>query len=157
MFKRIAVSSLIVLAFMTMTLFAGDAGAQQGKSAVTSKAQAGRAAGAEDPNIKSRERPTNKADADTAFPAPPKKGGPRTRGVLCGVHVDNRTPYYIDVFVDGEFADTVTPWGDVYSYAYAGITNLYARADFEDGSYKWWGPSDVNCRRDTVFTWTLTR
>ncbi|MGC9973181.1 MAG: hypothetical protein ABSE56_21605 [Bryobacteraceae bacterium] len=105
--------------------------------------------GARDPNIKS-ENTVNKVNPD--IPAPPSKGG-TARAEYCQVHVDNRTNLIIKVFVDGTYRGLMGPWGDLYTYTLAGGTGLYARADYEDGTYSSWGPRVISCYGTE--TWTL--
>jgi hypothetical protein len=96
-----------------------------------------------DPNIKSDKQtndPTDKTEA------PEAKGGPRSRGGSgCRVQLDNRTRYIIKVYVDGYYRGTMSPYGDSYVYVAPGETKVYARADFDDGSYSYWGPKYYDC------------
>lgn len=70
------------------------------------------------------------------------------------MHVDNRTNLIIKVFVDGTYRGLVGPWGDLYTYTLVGGTGLYARADFDDGTYSSWGPRVISCYGTE--SWTLT-
>src|SRR5262245_18477808 len=83
--------------------------AQQSGNKASDKATKGR--GGADPNIKT-ESGKNVAAQEPA--APPKKGGAQGRGVFdCWVTYDNYTPWYIDVFADGNYRGTVAPFGDI--------------------------------------------
>lgn len=107
---------------------------------------------ATDPNVKSDSLPSNHAGATAV--APPSKGGPKTRGAMSGVlHVDNRTPWIIRIYVDGDYVGNVGRYGDSYGYYGCSDRTLYARAYFDDGSVISWGPT----RRDICddFTWRL--
>jgi hypothetical protein len=107
---------------------------------------------ANDPNVKSDSLPANHVGADVT--APPSKGGPKTRGAMSGVlHVDNRTPWVIRIYVDGSYVGNVGRFGDSYGYYGCSVRSLYARAYFDDGSVTTWGPA----RRDLCddFTWEL--
>jgi hypothetical protein len=107
---------------------------------------------ATDPNVKQDSLPGNKPGATVA--APPSKGGPKTRGAMTGVlHVDNRTPWIIRIYVDGDYVGNVGRYGDSYGYYGCSVRTLYARALFDDGSVTTWGPA----RRDLCdnFTWEL--
>ena len=96
-----------------------------------------------DSNIKS-DKQTNDPNSETA--APEKKGGAKTRGgVLCEVRFDNRTKWFMKLYVDGVYRGTLSPYGDAVVYTLPGETRVYARADFEDGSYLYWGPKDYEC------------
>jgi hypothetical protein len=63
--------------------------------------------------------------------------------------VDNRTNWYIDVYVDRQYRGQVGPWGDIYLYNACGATSLYAEAP---GTDYYWGPQSGDfCST----TWTL--
>ena len=111
-----------------------------------------RGAGA-DQNVKN-DSVTNSATAKLA--APPAKGGARTRGAAARIeqlHVDNRTAWYIRIYVDGDYVGLVSPYGDAYGYYSCGVHSLYARAVFDDGSVRTWGPVDADLCGG--FTWRL--
>lgn len=96
-----------------------------------------------DANIKS-DKQTN--DPSAKSEAPSKKGGAATRGGgNCEVRLDNRTNLLIKIYVDGIYRGTLSPYGDGVVYVGVGSTSVYARADFEDGSYLYWGPSTYSC------------
>ncbi len=118
---------------------------------VEAKAQKARGGGA-DENIK-QESVTN--DPAVKTPPPANKGGEATRGQLCGVWLDNYTPWYIKFYVDGIYWGTSAPWGEVSGLAFAGATRVYARADFLDGSAFTWGPQVFYCERDEVYRWKV--
>jgi hypothetical protein len=115
------------------------------------------ARGGADTNVKLDKRVNNLAK--DARQAPPDKGGEKPRGAqgICRVHFDNRTPWWIHVFVDGNYEGLLPPWGDVQTYAVAGPTLLYGRADFDDGSRKTWGAVTVSCPAGGTFSWRLFR
>jgi|ERR1700686_3275498 len=95
-----------------------------------------------DPNIKSGEEAN---DPNAATSAPENKGGAKTRGDLCEVRFDNRTPWIIKLYVDGNYKGALLPYGDAVAYAWPGGTRVYARADFTDGTYSYWGPQNYDC------------
>jgi hypothetical protein len=103
---------------------------------VQDKAQTGRGQGT-DENIKSD---SYKNDPNDATPAPPSKGGEKTRGAYCAIVFDNYTPWYIKCYVDGSFRGVVGPYSDLSLSFICGETRVYARADFEGGGYRYWGP-----------------
>lgn len=123
--------------------------AQQAGAGSETKSAKGRGTGP-DENIKMG-RAANKADANV--PAPASKGGDKTRGSGSIVHVDNHTNWYIDVYMDGSYCSTVSPWGDSYCYVGSGSTRFYGKADFTDGSSLTWGPLVQSV--DGTFTWKL--
>lgn len=97
-----------------------------------------------DKNIKQGE----KANSPNAKVDPPaaKGGTSRGKGDGCRVEFDNSTSWFIKVYVDGAYRGTMAPWDDSYVYVYPGDTRVYARADFTDGSYRYWGPREYDCR-----------
>src|SRR5580700_4493793 len=97
-------------------VFAQDKQAESGgkaegkKEAVTDKAKSGPQG--TDSNIKND---SDKNDPKAQIAAPPNKGG-KSRGAgpyPCGVHVDNRTPWLIRIYVDGAYRGAVGSYGDV--------------------------------------------
>ena len=105
-----------------------------------------------DPNIKSNSMVNN---AKKTVAAPVDKGGPKTRGVTCRLHIDNRTPWIIQIYADGDFLGTVSKYGDSWGTEPGQTTTLYARADFTDGTSFTWGPKVVNLGDWGTYTWRL--
>ena len=103
-----------------------------------------------DPHIKQKEAKNN---AKKKVEAPTAKGGTQ-RGADHLLHVDNRTPWKIVIYIDGENVGSVSEWGDSYG-SYSGTHSVYGVAYFEDGSKLTFGPKVVNFD-DGDFTWTLT-
>jgi hypothetical protein len=129
------------------------ASGQQPSNSATSKAQKSRGApGSKDEHIKHAQQPN---DPNAPAVAPPDKGGPKTRGIACRIHIDNRTPWYVDVYTDGDYRGQVSPWGDSYGWVGCGNTNLYGVATFSDGSNLTWGPTVRSV--DGTLTWSLTQ
>ena len=111
--------------------------------------------GAADPNIK---QDSEKNDPNAKSAPPPEKGGPKTRGAgpyRCGIHVDNRTPYFVRTYVDGDYVGTVNRYGDIAGITGNGPTSLYAVAVFDDGSTSTWGPHIFNCAPGDTYSWRL--
>ncbi|HUI42229.1 MAG TPA: hypothetical protein VL523_09685 [Terriglobia bacterium] len=128
------------------------ASAKANSKVVTTKA-ASRSGGA-DPNVKSD---SDKNNPNLKAPVPANKGG-KTRGagpLPCGVHVDNRTPWFVRIYVDGDYRGTVNQYGDLVGITGNGPTNVYAVAVFDDGSQKYWGPHVFNCVAGDSYTWRL--
>jgi hypothetical protein len=121
---------------------------------IESKSELVRERGAH-PNIKSETR-VNDPNAQ-GRPAPPQKGGEKPRGdaSVCDVHFDNRTSWWIHVWVDWQYEGAMPGWGDIYTYAIPGPTILYAEARFTDGSVRRWGPINVRCPSYGSYTWRL--
>lgn len=115
------------------------------------------AAKGQDPNIRANAG-TNVSGATVtaAVPAHKQAAGAASKGAAtCLVRFDNRTDLYIATYTDGNSTGTLGPWGDVYAYAVAGPTRLYARADFTDGSVTTWGPTMVDCPAGGTYHWRL--
>lgn len=161
--RRFAIAILMTLAFLIVagpsnSFSSSMAGQKPDKKGSTqSKGKVGKVhaekgrGGASDENIKQDRQPN---DSSKPAPAPPNKGGERSKGQSsCMVVVDNRTGFYVDIYVDGTFRGTVGPWGDSYCYTGAGSTRLYGVATFGDGSRLTWGPSTVTCYGR--YTWQL--
>ena len=151
-------AGLVVAAALVMSgASAGFAQAKQaaapGKAPVEDKATKSRGAGA-DENIKSK---NEKNDPKATIAAPESKGGEKSRGGICGVKVSNWTPWKVQLFVDGDYIALVGPYGDVDVVTGSGITRVYARADFTDGSVNYWGPRSFNCASGGIYTWKLSR
>jgi hypothetical protein len=118
----------------------------------TSQKETGRGTGA-DPNIKS-DVGENEKGKEGQPPGPEWKTGEKPRGQgLCVVLFDNYTRLWVKVYVDGSYAGTIRPLGELATYAVAGPTVLYARADYRGGGFDSWGPARVSCT--TSFVWRL--
>lgn len=108
---------------------------------------------ANDPHIKSDA--ANNSETQK-IPAPPSKGGPKSRGLngTCNIKIDNRTPYYITFYFNGQPAGALGPWGDLFPNITPGSAELYARAVFTNGSVLTFGPRDLRCAGGDLI-WTL--
>lgn len=134
-FAVLAIATGLILGVATPTT------AQAQRKVITTHSTANRGAGT-DQNVKSNDV-TNRRDVNT--PVPPRKGGPKTRGARVGtLHVDNRTPWYIRIYVDGDYRGTIAPYGDWYADGSCDEYALYAVAAFDDGSSRDWGPVHTN-------------
>ena len=96
-------------------------------------------------------------DPNDSRPAPPDKDGPRTRGGIYAseLRFDNRTPWYIEIYINNEYAGELGPYGDSYIPTTDGRFSLYAVAKFSDGDRYVWGPSSVYLDPRETFTWRL--
>jgi hypothetical protein len=107
---NLSVLLLIVLFFFGATL-STDTFAQEKK---TVKVTAGEVKNKdENPNIKS------KAPSTDDNPAP------KPKGALCQIDFTNYTGYYVDIYVNGYYKGTVSPWGQYPVDVYAGYTSIY--------------------------------
>ena len=93
-------------------------------------------------------RPTNNADAPV-----PNKRGDRYGANFSDIIVDNYTGWYIDIYIDGEFRGTLSPWDKRVTWSIPGSTTLYAKATFDDGSYRYWGPTSAQTGYE--YQWNL--
>ena len=107
----------------------------------------------EDPNIDQRRGKNDPNVVDEDIVRPLEKGG-RTRGTVCAVVFDNWTEWYIDCYVDRTYRGDVAPLGKDYLYVSGGNTQIYAVAEFTDGSEITYGPKTRYCS-DDIFTVTL--
>jgi len=153
MTRRLASMAIAAaLAFSAATLMTAAAQTPAQKKADLATRKETSRGGATDPNVKDDSAANAKGKASGA-PAPQEKSGEKPRGALCEVMFDNYTDLYVKTYVDGRYAGTMRPWGELYTYAIAGPTVLYARADYTDGSFDHWGPTRISC--NTTFTWRL--
>jgi hypothetical protein len=148
--RLLAVSCMLALlgGVTTLTALQSSAAPKKGPT-VKVKAQKGEARGVQIKN----EHETNNPGAKIKPPA--AKGGPKTRGGVGTLHVDNRTQWYIRIYNNGDYIGTVGPYGDLYRYAEAGNHVLYARAPMEDGDDLHWGSTTLRVYDDETSTWTL--
>jgi hypothetical protein len=112
--------------------------------------------GGTDPNIKD-DSMVNSASAEFVGPKE-KVGSNNTRGAagVCKVVLDNRTKLRIKIYVDGSFRGVMAPYGDSVTYTGAGPTRVYARAEFDDGTALYWGPSDYTCYDGQYINFVMT-
>lgn len=97
---------------------------------------------AQDSNIKRAAAPNN-----------PNKKAARSRDAAitrgsgkCKIVFDNYTVFDISIFVDGNYRGTVGADGIAQLYvAPKPDTIVYARADFSDGAFLFWGPETYGC------------
>lgn len=144
-------SAALVAALVLLLAAPGLALAQEESGGEPEQSKAKHAeAGTPDENVKQAE-PKNVPGEGP--PAPESKGGPQAKGPICYATLDNHTRLYVKFFVDGAYQGTVTPWGSLVGAALSGPTELYARADYTDGSYDYWGPRTVRC--DDRFVWQI--
>ena len=72
--------------------------------------------------------------------APPRKRNPKGTGNPNLLKLDNRTPWFVRVYVDGAYHGMLPPWGDLLTYALPAKSKVYAVANFLDGTRRFWGP-----------------
>jgi hypothetical protein len=101
-----------------------------------------------DPEVK-KEKRANSATTETKVVQPPSKGA-RSRGGYCSVVFDNWSGYYLDCYIDGYYEGYVGPYSNGSMTVSGGITRAYAKAEFDDGSYRSWGPVTANCAYSTL-------
>jgi hypothetical protein len=148
--KRLVRYTLLLALALSPAAFLLAQAPQHPTTGDTKSAKSRGASDAKDENIKQDSKPN---DPNAKIEAPPDKGGPKTRGGSCRIHIDNRTPYYVSVYTDGQYRGQVSPYGDSVGYVGCGDTTVYGRATFTDGSVLTWGPTVYFL--DGSFTWTL--
>lgn len=128
---------------LTLSAWVGAQGKKDQPITIKAKSVATRGA---DPNIKQAEV---KNVAGKPAPAPRDKGGKVTRGSqsMGTLHIDSRSGYYIDVYLDGRAVGTVGPWGDLYIRCTAASWEFYATAP---GTPHSWGPRTISIPADTT-------
>lgn len=141
-----------LLAIAGVLLSAAMAQTGGGKTTeVVTRGHKGRGQGA-DPNIRHK----SEANDPNVKPAPPAaKGGPKARGSVCGIVVDNWTPWKVQLYVDGDYQGLISPYGALSDVVFTGPVVVYARADFTDGTYTSWGPQTFQCSGQGIYRWKL--
>jgi hypothetical protein len=79
----------------------------------------------------------------SAIKAPPAKSDNKTRAYYPTFTADNYTPYYIKVYINGDYVGTVAPYGKAAGDYAVGTYSIYGIAYFSDGSTLEWGPKTV--------------
>lgn len=67
----------------------------------------------------------------------------------------NNTNLWVKIYSDGKYRGTAAPYGEVRFKEYATSSDFYARADYGDGSYRYWGPEYKKLKKIGKFTWNL--
>ena len=143
---KLITSAVVLLFLVSAIVLSGSLTTVQGQKSkpkvIELKAQKPTTRG-EDPNIKD-DKETN--DPNSQLVAPEQKGGAKTRGGgSCEVRFDNRTRWFVKLYVDGTYRGTISPYGDGVAYTGSGSTRVYGRAQFDNGDYLYWGPNDYSC------------
>ena len=96
-----------------------------------------------DPEILLDDRINRAGDPSKAIQSEAK--GAVSRGTDCQVDFDNWTDLQIDCYVDGHLEAAIAPFSKSVFTVGSGNVKLYARAEFEDGTYMAWGPVSKRC------------
>lgn len=118
---------------------------QVGSDTVSSTKGATGSKGADsDPNIKSGEA-ANDMDAPNGLPT--TKGGGKGKGAAydCEVQLDNWSAWNVKIYINGNYRGYLSAGAESTLYYTPGQTTIYARADFTDGTYYYWGPKTYSC------------
>ena len=139
----------LVLIAILLTAGIGFTGYAQVKPKLKKETVDAKPVSTPDPKVDGLQRPLN----DKAKPA-----APGTRGDVYGadysdVVIDNWTGYYVDIYVNGNYRGTVSPYDKRVTWAIPGNNTLYAKAVFSDGSYMYWGPKATYTGYS--YTWKL--
>jgi hypothetical protein len=145
------IRTLSLAAALCLCAAAAEAQHKSATDSITTRSAVRRGAG-RDENIRKDEAVNSTTPAASRTPA--VKDGEKTCGAMCArLHIDNRTGWNIRIYVDGDYAGMVGPFGDVYGYYGCDEHRLYAVARFSDGSERTWGPARVNTCGEKA--WTL--
>ena len=106
--------------------------------------------GGDDPNFKPGAE-INVRDKPSAIVPPATKNA--AGRVQCAVTFDNHTDLITKTYIDGRYAGTIRPFGELSASTVPGSSVLYARAEYDDGSADAWGPIRISCR--TKYLWRL--
>ena len=106
--------------------------------------------GAEDPNVKPAPEVNVRDRASDVVPPARKAPGGKA---LCAITFDNHTDLITKTYIDGRYAGTIRPFGELSAFTAVGSAMLYARAEYDDGSADAWGPIRANCRKK--YLWRL--
>ena len=116
---------------------------------VTRKARL-RSAG-DDPNVVAGTEVNSRSKKSDVVP--PASKAPAGKA-SCAITFDNFTDLFTKIYIDGRYAGTIRPYGDLAASAVPGTTVLYARADYDDGTADAWGPIRMTCQ--AKYVWRLT-
>ena len=114
-----------------------------GDEVSSSKSATGSKGGDTDPNIKEGEAANNMEAPGTL---PTAKGG-KSKGAAydCEVQLDNWSAWIVKIYINGAYRGYLSAGAESTLYYTPGQTTIYARADFTDGTYYYWGPKTYNC------------
>lgn len=158
---RISRLGMLTLAVVCLSAAPRISSAQKTKpqpkpsSARTFEDHAKNVSAAEAKKVVKSDQDLNKPGAKAPVPAKKAGHGLKATAHIGELHVDNRTDYYIRIYVDGDFVGTVSPYGDSYGTLgdCSGHT-LTGIAYFTDGSTKQWGPHETSATCGD-YTWRL--
>jgi len=134
-------------------LFAGigfTAGAQDTKPKLKAETIDSKPVSKPDAKVAGLQRPVNNKSKPVA---PTSSRGEVYGANYSDVVVDNWTGYYIDIYVNGNYRGTVSPYDKRVTWAIPGTNTLYGKAVFNDGSYLYWGPKVTST--GYTYTWKL--
>ncbi|MEO0190741.1 MAG: hypothetical protein ABIL18_07150 [candidate division WOR-3 bacterium] len=100
--------------------------------------------------------PGNKAKADefTKLAKDYEALASGTRGYGL-VIINNNTPFYLYIYIDGNYRGTLYSNNTGYYLVWEGYTKLYAEAPYTE-PYNWyWGPKYIDLGEDQTYTWNL--
>jgi len=146
--KLLALTTVVLLIASTV----GSVGQAQNPPDLISRRT--RSRGIADPNL-AASAGVNVRDKNSQVAAPDTKA-PTTGRTLCSVLFDNYTDLFTKAYIDGKYAGTIQPFGELTAFAVPGSTVLYARAEFDDGTADDWGPARATCGTRARYVWRLT-
>jgi len=95
--------------------------------------------------------PDKTLETDKEIPPPPELGGPKTKGILCEVKIENRCGYGVNVYIDGALQGSIPAWGDALYRNISGYTAVYCISTGR--TYEWSAKGDC----DGNYTFKLTK
>lgn len=107
---------------------------------------------ADDSNVKVDTGVNTRAKPSPGEPAPPPLP-PTPPRPSCAITFDNDTNLFTKTYIDGHYAGTILPFGELTATAPSGAAVLYARAEYDDGTADAWGPVRASCQ--TKYLWRL--
>lgn len=126
------------------------------QTSLRSNALQGKGSGHADEIVRDRESSRNEFGSPKAAPLTSAGVKILSGPSSCDVWFDNYTGYWIDVYIDGQWYGTMSPWGGFMAYnVAAGERRLYGQANFTNGTYDYWGPYNLACNAYATFHWQL--
>jgi hypothetical protein len=147
-----------ILAFLATVILAGGMCASVPTHAADSKhdkelkatdiGSASKAISGKDANVKTEEP---KGDDPKAKSENPREG--KRQAAAAAIRVENNTPWHLHVYVNGDYEGTLSPWSYVDIPFTTGKVTVYARVNFDNGTYVPYGPHTIYLNAGDVYTW----
>ena len=139
--------------FAALLLMGLISNAQGGMPELKKETISSNAVSTPDATVAALSRPGNNVKGAKVTKPATKESGEVYGSQYSDVVIDNWTDYYIDVYINGNYRGTISPWDKRTTWAIPGENRLYAKATFRDGSYLYWGPKETYTGYS--YTWKL--